>query len=309
MVIIPIITYFIVFFCVLLIGAFAGFFSEKSGTVNIAIDGMMIIGATFYGLLGQQIQNPSMWMQLFLLPFSATLTALFAVLHGFITIKLKGNHIISGVAMNLLAVAISVIFIKIFGVNQQKFNSPVNELTVGADIQNDWTNIISFKLFLTLAMIVVIYIIFKKSRWGLHFAAVGENPHAAAAAGINVNKIKWIGVLISGFIAGLAGGIYFQYATSTFVGNVGGLGFLSLIILIMGRWKTLPIVGAALLFSFLYSLSINIGTGTGVFEALRDYSNIIYISPYLITLIVLAISSKRDFAPKFLGIPYDKSLK
>ncbi|AJR11971.1 ABC-type uncharacterized transport system, permease component [Mesomycoplasma dispar] len=298
--IIPILTLFFLFFSIITTGSIAGLYSEKTGIVNIAINGIMIIGATTYGLFSILIGVSNMAIQLLLIPLAALFSGLFALLHGFITIKLKGNHIISGVALNILAPAIAFVLLKIYG-KSNRFESVVNELAFGQN--KEFLNIFSLKLFIVIGLIVLTWFVFSKTKLGLRISAVGENPHAAAAAGINVNGLKWLGVFLSGIIAGIAGAFYFQYAGSSFRGNVQGLGFLSLTILIMGRWKIVFIVISGLIFPFLYTLSVNLAGNFG------DFLPIVEAAPYLFTIIILALTSKKDLAPKALGIPYDKSLK
>lgn len=298
--IIPILTLFFLFFSIITTGSIAGLYSEKTGIVNIAINGIMIIGATTYGLFSILIGVSNMAIQLLLIPLAALFSGLFALLHGFITIKLKGNHIISGVALNILAPAIAFVLLKIYG-KSNRFESVVNELAFGQN--KEFLNIFSLKLFIVIGLIVLTWFVFSKTKLGLRISAVGENPHAAAAAGINVNGLKWLGVFLSGIIAGIAGAFYFQYAGSSFRGNVQGLGFLSLTILIMGRWKIVFIVISGLIFPFLYTLSVNLAGNFG------DFLPIVEAAPYLFTIILLALTSKKDLAPKALGIPYDKSLK
>ncbi|ATP59443.1 ABC transporter permease [Mesomycoplasma dispar] len=298
--IIPILTLFFLFFSIITTGSIAGLYSEKTGIVNIAINGIMIIGATTYGLFSILIGVSNMAIQLLLILLAALFSGLFALLHGFITIKLKGNHIISGVALNILAPAIAFVLLKIYG-KSNRFESVVNELAFGQN--KEFLNIFSLKLFIVIGLIVLTWFVFSKTKLGLRISAVGENPHAAAAAGINVNGLKWLGVFLSGIIAGIAGAFYFQYAGSSFRGNVQGLGFLSLTILIMGRWKIVFIVISGLIFPFLYTLSVNLAGNFG------DFLPIVEAAPYLFTIIILALTSKKDLAPKALGIPYDKSLK
>ncbi|WNM16551.1 ABC transporter permease [Mesomycoplasma ovipneumoniae] len=298
--VIPILALFFVFFSIITTGSIAGLYSEKAGVVNIAINGVMIIGATVYGLFSILFDVSNMAMQLILIPLAALFSGLFSLLHGFLTIKLKGNHIISGVALNILAPAIAFALLKIYG-NSSRFESPVNELAFGP--HRTFLNIFSLKLLIVTVLIFVTWFVFSKTKFGLRFSAVGENPHAVAAAGINVNRMKWLGVFLSGLIAGIAGAFYFQYLGSSFTGDVQGLGFLSLTILIMGRWKIILIVIYGLIFSFLYTISISLAGNFG------DFLAIIEAAPYLVTILILGLTSRKDLAPKALGIPYDKSLK
>ncbi|AXE60904.1 sugar ABC transporter permease [[Mycoplasma] phocae] len=296
----------IVFFCIISIASLSGLFSERVGIVNIAIEGMMIVGATFYGLFGQIFQITSPWMQIPLLIIASAATGLFALLHGIVTIKLKGDHIISGVALNLLAPAISIIFLKIFG-SANRFNSPTQELALSSNSLNDIRNVISLKLFLVLAIGITTLIVLNKTRWGLRMKAIGENPQAADVVGINVNSFKWQGVFISGLLAGIAGGIFFQWRGSVFSGGVEGIGFLALAVLIMGQWKSSLIFVFSIVFAFIFSTSQQIGAGQGVFNDFKDYSRLISTTPYIFTILILIFSSKNSKAPAAVGQPYDKS--
>lgn len=145
---------------------------------------------------------------------------------------------------------------------------------------------------------VFIFIAFKYTKWGLRLKSIGENPQAADAAGINVNFYKWQGVLISGFLAGIAGSIWSQYLGVAFSGNVSGLGFIALTILIMGRWKVVYIAIASIIFSLIYSVTTVIGNGSGIFESIKTYQNIFYLLPYLVTLIILIFTSKIQLLQK-----------
>ncbi|MBN0970902.1 ABC transporter permease [Mycoplasma phocoeninasale] len=295
----------VAFFSIISIAALAGLFSERVGIVNIAIDGMMIVGATFYGLFGQIFNIANPWLQIPLLLISAATTGLFALLHGFVTIKLKGDHIISGVALNLLAPAISITMLKLFG-EGNKFSSPTPELALSTS-QSSLGNLVSLKLFLTLAIGIVVLVVLNKTKWGLRLRAIGENPQAADVVGINVNSFKWQGVFISGLLAGIAGGLFFQLRGIAFSGGVEGIGFLALAVLIMGQWKASLIFVFSIVFAAIYSTSLQIGAGQGSFTAVKDYSNIINIIPYAFTIAILIFSSKNSKAPAAVGQPYDKS--
>ncbi|SYV90999.1 Branched-chain amino acid transport system / permease component, partial [Mesomycoplasma hyorhinis] len=159
-----IIIFFFLFVSIILIATYSGFFSERVGIVNIAIDGMMIIGATFFGLLAQSFKTTSPIMSLVVLLLASLITMLFSALHGLITIKLKGNHIISGVAINLLAGSISVLLLRFTGANAQKFQYDLQELAASTDNSN-FLNIISLKVVITILIFVFIFIAFKYTKW------------------------------------------------------------------------------------------------------------------------------------------------
>ncbi|WP_025755184.1 ABC transporter permease [Mycoplasmopsis cricetuli] len=294
------------FFSILGIASFSGLFSERVGIVNIAIEAMMIVGAVFYGFLAQSFNISSPWMQIPITFIAAIITGFFALLHGFVTIKLKGDHIISGVALNLVAPAIAFFMLKIFG-EGNKFISPVAELAVSTDSSTNLTNIISFKVFILIIIFIITLIILNKTKWGLRLKSIGENPQAADVAGVNVNFYKWQGVFISGFLAGIAGSIFFQLRGVAFTGTTNGLGFLALTVLIMGQWKSIYIILIAFIFSLIYATSSTISSGINSFESIKNYSDYFNILPYVFTIVLLAFTSKNSKAPAAVGLPYDKS--
>ncbi|WP_391591566.1 ABC transporter, permease protein 2 (cluster 11, riboflavin/purine nucleoside) [[Mycoplasma] cavipharyngis] len=291
----------ILFFCILVTAAIAALFSEKVGIVNIAVNGNMIFSAAFFGLAAQLFNTNSPLIQIVLYFIAICFGILFSILQNLLVIKLKADQIVAGIAMNLLGVGIAVILLQIAGTSN-KFNFLIPELALGEDFQN----LISLKLFLVLIVIVIAWFFLNKSRWGLRFKSIGENPNAAAVVGINVNSYKWFGTLISGALSGLAGAIFMNYVGTNFAANVKGLGFLGLAILIIGQWRIILIVIATLLFSFLYGSGITLSTGVGELKYLENYSSFFIIMPYLITIIVLAFSSKNSNAPKALGLVYQK---
>ncbi|MBN3534852.1 ABC transporter permease [Mycoplasma procyoni] len=296
----------VTFFCIVSLASLSGLFSEKSGIVNIGIEGMMIVGATVYGMLSHILKISNAWMQIPLLIASGLITGLFAMLHGFVTIKLKGDHIISGVAINLLAPALSIFLLKLVG-DANKFNSNVKELAASVNTINDPLNIISLKVVVVIVIFVVAIVMLRYTKWGIRFKAIGENPQAADVAGINVNFFKWQGVVISGMIAGVAGGIFFQWRGGSFAGTAEGIGFLALTILIMGQWKPAFVFIFASLFAVIYSTAANFSIGQGVFKDFAAYGYLFNTIPFVATLLILMFTSKKSLAPAALGQPYDKS--
>lgn len=294
----------ILFFTILGFAALAALFSEKAGIINIAINGNMIFVATFVGVFSQAFNVPNMWMQLVLYPIGMVFGILYNLLHGFITIRLLGNQIISGIALNILAFGIAIITMNLAGEsNQLKF---VTEELALAQSNRHFGNIISLKLVLFLIAVVISVFMLTKTKWGLRYQAVGENPSAAEVAGINVNYYKWLAIIISGLLAGLAGTIFTHFVNNAFNGNVHGLGFLALAILIMGQWRALGVLIASFLFAMVLSVSLVLGTGVGTLQPLKPFSYIFNISPYLITLITLIFTSKNSRSPQALGISYGK---
>ena len=313
------------------LSAIALIFSERAGIVNIGVNGIMVMGATFYMIFanlfsqgGTVVLNGGFQIILFALSILGGI--ILALLFGFAVIKLKANQIISGVALNILAPAITISVLIIFA-TAERLPYIVNELAAGNAANAELLNFFSLKVLLTILIISGAAVLLKYTRWGLRFRSVGENPQAADVAGINVNRTKWHSVLISGAIAGLAGGIYIASLSSgnTFKGNVEGLGFLAISIMIVGQWKVVPAIIAAAVFSILFSLGFHFKT---LFPEQTD-ANVALIKsiPYVVTLLILIVFSKRVVnllakgfpnatifnkialqagGPKAAGEPYDK---
>lgn len=307
-------TYFIGIICVLGISSVAAIFSERVGIINLGVNGMICLGATGYVLFSYIFTNKgevvgNMWLQIPLLIFSMLFGLLGALLFGLATIRLKSNQIVSGVAINILAPAITLIILSVFG-NANKMPSSVTELAVaGVAASYNSLNIFSLKVLLLIIVLVVSFVALNKTKWGLRLRSVGENPSAADAAGINVNKIKWTGVIISGILAGLAGGIFVfiksGIAQNSFNGIVNGYGYLAIAIMIMGKWRVGLSSLSAIIFSIIFAFSFALPNLLPV-DA-KIYQPLFFALPYIMTLLILIIFSKKSFAPKALGVPYDKS--
>ncbi|MDD7896901.1 ABC transporter permease [Metamycoplasma hyosynoviae] len=305
----------ILYFCIFVLASIGGMFSEKVGIVNVGINGIMVIGATSYIIFQDIITRifgvagaSSMLWQLIVLPISAGIAGCYALLHGLATIKLKSEHTISGFAINLLATGICFILLGIFGHGSKAPYTNINELkySVIDSAGRSW-EIISFKLVLTIAIIVCSFIVLNKTIWGLRFRSIGENPQAADVAGINVNKYKWQGIFISGVIAGVAGVIFAQeFSSDLKTGDVRGFGYLALAIMIMGQWNIGLITVITFIFALLYSFSYY--SGTFIYE-LKHYRDILNLVPYLVTIIVVMATAKKSHAPAAVGINYDKTLR
>ncbi len=318
----------------LIIVALAGVFSERSGVINLALEGIMIIGA-FTGawfVRSMQISGfPREQAQLLLIIamiVTAGAGALFSLLLGFSAIKMKADQTIGGTALNLLAPAIVLFLVNImfqqnslnlrydapswFMLNQTNFGFSNNaRLGIVGDILFN-------KVYLTFYIGVVIYavlsVILYKTRFGLRLRSCGEHPQAADSVGINVYKMRFLGTTISGALAGLGGFIYaLTTSNGTANGDVAGFGFLALAVMIFGNWKPLNISIVGFLFGLLKCVAACSGTldinGDGQFLLAKiGISNYVYnMLPYVMTLIVLAFTSKKSRAPKAEGIPYDKS--
>jgi len=312
------IIYFIVqqtmFFSIpLLIVALGGMFSERSGVINIALEGIMTIGAfsgiLFINIVQQVIPGqPVLMLGILVSMFTGVMVSL---LHAYASINLKADQIISGIAINMLAPAIAVYIARTIRTTQQipfinQFR--VDKVHLLGDIpflgpllfQN--TYITTYLGFLILALsAAVLY----KTRFGLRLRACGEHPQAADSAGINVYAMRYAGVMLSGALAGL-GGLIFIIPTSTqFNADVSGYGFLALAVLIFGQWKPMRILAAAFFFGLMKAISSSY-SGIDFMRAISIPAYVYKMVPYIATLVILAFSSKLSQAPKASGMPYDK---
>ncbi len=299
----------------LLIVALGGVFTERSGVTNIALDGMMIMGAfTSIFFINQMQDHMSGQGLLFIAIVIAVLTgAVFSLLHAYASVNLKADQIISGTALNMFAPAFSIFIARMIqenGVQQINFNNTfrIPSVPVLGDIpmlgglffKNAYITTYLGFLILILAVIVLY-----KTKFGLRLRACGEHPHAADSVGINVYRMRYAGVMISGGLAGL-GGLVFVIPTSTnFNATVSGYGFLALAVMIFGQWKPVRVLFAALFFGLMKTIA----SAYSVIPILATSdipSDIYKMVPFIATLIVLAFSSKSSQAPRAVGEPYDK---
>lgn len=305
----------------LLIVALAGLFSEKSGTVNIALEGIMVIGAFFGVLFLHYMQsvlkvqmNPQLLLLLSLI-VAGIAGLIFSSLLGFLAIKMRADQTIGGTALNLLAAALVVYLSKAIVHDTRIYFSPVFEFKSNFLHQVPFVNYVFYNhayltTYIGILILIITVLVFKYTKFGLRLSACGEHPQAAQSAGINVIKYRWAGVLISGFLGGLGGLAYVIPTSISFEGTVSGYGFLALAVLIFGQWKPSRVLLAAILFGFFKTLSV-VYFGIDVISGwMSSYPNIPFamffrILPYVVTLIVLAITSKKSRAPKASGIPFD----
>ncbi len=302
----------------LLLVALGGMFSERSGVINIGLEGIMLFGAFFGALFVYFVQDTSMNAQTILLLgmiVAAISGFIYSLLLSFAAVTMKANQTITGTSLNMLIPAAILLFSKMF------FNS--DGITTNKDFYIREVPLLSqipvigpmffqrtyLTVYIGLFLLAVATVVFYKTRFGLRLRACGEHPHAADSVGINVYRMRYAGVSLSGILGGIGG---FFYSVGVMDGNVNGhtgvagFGFLALAVMIFGQWRPLRIFGAALFFAFLrtlaYSVSLipflsNLGINQTYYKML----------PYLATMVVLAFTSKKSRAPKAEGIPYDKS--
>ena len=310
----------------LLIVAMAGMISERSGIINIALDGMMIFGSFIGAEIVYMLQDAGMFagspQTVFLLAMltAAIAGAIFSLLLAFSAINLKADQTIGGTALNLLAPAVAHFFIKVLYM-QDKLVMPKDTGFVMLnenipEILKPFFDKAYISTYIAIFIFVVLSIILYKTRFGLRLRACGEHPQAADSVGINVYKMRYIGVMISGALGGLGGYIYIAtVAGGTCNADVAGTGFLALAIMIFGNWKPGGIVIGSLLFGLLKCLastytSIDLNAdGVAMLKALPLPMYFYNIVPYVVVLVVLILTSKNSRAPKAEGIPYDKGAR
>ena len=304
--------YTLIFASVLLLVALGGCFSEHSGVINIGLEGIMVMGALGGALMMKFLPAGTSAPVMILLVVLAAmgLGLVYSLLLAVAAINFKADQTLVGTAMNLLGTAGATVFVK-------AMNTAADPDNVSSVIQfleprkAFLVNIGSFEfnwcMLLAVIALAISYVTLYKTRFGLRLMACGEHPQAADSVGINVYKMRYAGVLISGVLGGLGGIVYIIAGVSEwkFENGVAGFGFLALAVMIFGQWKPTRIALAALLFGFFRALG-NVYSGFDLLSNLNLPSSVYNMLPYIISLIVLAFTSQKSRAPKAEGIPYDK---
>lgn len=308
------IQYTLIYASVLILVALGGCFSEHSGVINLGLEGIMVMGAMGGALTMKYLTGaPSALIILATILAAALVGLVYSLLLAVACITFKADQTIVGTALNMLGTAAATVIIK--AINTA--NNPDDVSSVVQYIESKKSFIVSFGTFdfnwfmlVTLLLLVLAYVLLYKTRFGLRLMACGEHPQAADSVGINVYKMRYAGVMISGVLGGLGGIVYITAGVSEwkFENGVVGFGFLALAVMIFGQWKPTRIALAALLFGLFRALS-NVYTGIGVLSMLNIPSTVYNMLPYMISLVVLALTSKNSRAPKAEGIPYDKGMR
>ena len=304
--------YTLIFASVLLLVALGGCFSEHSGVINIGLEGIMVMGALGGALMMKFLPDgtPAFAMILLVVLAAIALGVIYSLLLAVAAINFKADQTLVGTAMNLLGTAAATVFVKAMNTAESVDNVSSTIQYINAK-KAFLVNIGSFEFnwFMLLALLALIgsYVSLYKTRFGLRLMACGEHPQAADSVGINVYKMRYAGVLISGMLGGLGGIVYITAGVSEwkFENGVAGFGFLALAVMIFGQWKPTRIALAALLFGFFRALG-NVYTGFAFLKNLNLPSTVYNMLPYIVSLVVLAFTSKKSRAPKAEGIPYDK---
>ncbi|MDY3781479.1 MAG: ABC transporter permease [Candidatus Faecousia sp.] len=329
----------------LMIVALAGVFAERSGIINLALEGIMIFGAFIGVLFVRSMQSVDVFanaarmgnfwtlqgLELLAMLMAAIMGAVFSLLLSFASINLKADQTIGGTALNLMAPALVLFFVRIlcnqnniqmvtgdaaswFMLKKSTFGIPKNQ-DIGF-LGETFLNKVYLATYVCILIYVILAILLYKTRFGLRLRACGENPQAADSLGINVYKMRYAGTTVSGALAGMGGFVYALTTTNCSAnGDVAGFGFLALAVMIFGNWNPGSIAASSILFGLFKCIAASYSTldinGDGVYwlAEIGISSHLYRMLPYLVTLIVLAFTSKKSRAPKAEGIPYDKGTR
>ena len=308
--------YTLIFASVLMLVALGGCFAERSGVINIGLEGIMVIGALGGALVMKflPISVGPFVMVLLTTLVSALFGMMFSLLLAVAAINFKADQTITGTAMNMLATAGATVIVKAMNTASSGGHDVSSDIayTHAKDLFIIRFGDFEFNWFMLIAVIclAVSYVLLYKTSFGLRLRSCGEHPQASASVGINVLKMRYAGVLISGLLGGLGGIVYITAGVSIwkFENGVAGFGFLALAVMIFGSWHPLRIALAALLFGFFRALD-NVYSGFDLLMALNLPSVVYNMLPYIISLVVLAFTSKKSRAPKAEGIPYDSGTR
>jgi len=280
----------------ILIAAIGGMICERAGVVNIALEGLMSMGAMTAAVCHVLLESKIGFSIPIALLMAMAVGGLFSLIHAFASITLRADQVVSGTGINLLANGVTVFVCQLLF---QMDRSQNYRMGMRSGLFGIYPTI-----WLALALLAVSWYMLYRRPWGLRLRAAGEHPQALASAGVNVIRIRYIAVLISGILAGLAGGCIvltqdIQYTVST----INGKGFIALAAVSFGRWVPLGILGSSFLFGVSSALAVNIINISGLQFLPSEFFNMM---PYLITLVTLVLFSGKDYAPRAAGKPYDK---
>ena len=305
------IQYTLIYASVLFLAALGGCFSEHSGVINLGLEGVMVMGALGGALVLRYMPAlPPALLVVMVMLGSMLFGLLFSLLLAVAAINYNADQTLVGIAMNMLATAVAAVLVKAINMAENPNNVSSTIQYIGRRQYFGFSlgkfHINSFTM-LTVIILVGSVILLYHTPFGLRLMACGEHPQAADSVGINVYKMRYAGVMISGLLGGLGGIAYITAGVSEwkFENGVAGFGFLALAVMIFGQWKPVNIALAALLFGLLRALS-NVYSGIDILENLPVSGTFYNMLPYIICLIVLVIASRHSRAPKAEGIPYDK---
>ena len=294
----------------LLVTSLGGLFSERGGVVNIGLEGLMVVGgfasAVFTVYLTPTLGPLAIWLSLLV---AMLFGALFSVLHAFASINLNANQVISGTAINMIAGAVTVFLARsLTGSGNIQLTQGIPRFDVPGLVEVPVIGRLFFyqtygTTWLIFAILALSTFLLYKTAFGLRLRACGENPHAADAAGINVYRVRYGAVMISGALSGLGGATILVTYSGEFSGSVAGMGFLALAALIFGQWKPTGVLGATFFFGFAATLA-NASQAEPALQAIPEV--VLKVFPYVVTLVALVLFSKSTQAPRAAGEPFEK---
>ncbi len=283
----------------IIIAGLGGIFSERAGVVNIALEGIMMVGAFVAAVVQVKMANPSAWISI-----TAGLAAgvLFSVLHAIASVNFKADQVVSGTALNIMAGGLTIYLCEvIFGKGSkstEQFNVPFSKIDI------PFLGKIYPTFLVAIVLVILAHLVLKYTRYGLRLKSCGEYPQASDSVGINVYLYRYSGILLSGALAGLAGGIkVLTQNTQYSLTAIGGAGFIALAAVIFGRWSPKGVFAAGLFFGF----STVLGVYAKDIPLISSWPTEAFkIFPYVLTIIALVITSAKSAGPKAAGEIYDK---
>ncbi len=289
-------------FAILFIAALSGFISETVGIINIGINGMMIFGGLIFSIIGTWLGKYSNYYQFLALFITMVLTGIFALLHAVACIKFKANHIVSGLAINILASGIGLYF-----TNTPSLASGNKIFTNFQLLSFDKNNIFNLWFLIAIFLVILLFLVFKFTKIGLRYRAIGQNPYAANALGVKVWNTQYYASIFAGMLAGLAGAAFTFSIGSIYDANVSGEGFIALAILIFGQWNIIYVFFASLLFSFLVSCGEYLYILDNIPKFIANNSSLFSILPFLLTIVCIPIFNKNNSMPSHLGKSFNQN--
>ena len=294
--------YTLIFTTVLALVALGGMFSERSGVINLGLEGIMVIGALAGSIISAFLSKsgiPPFLNVVISLLSSMVVGWIFSMLLGVACITFKADQTLVGTALNIMSTALAVVVARMYTKTPSSeiaYVSSMYKITITENFEISW--------FLPIMLIVVAvgYVFLFKTKQGMRLMSCGEHPQAAGSVGINVYFQRYLGVSISGVLAGIGGFAYVVQSAGCwdFKYGVAGFGFLALAVMIFGQWKPIKIFLSALIFGFCQTVSVLYSGKWGIPQFVYK------MLPYVVCMVVLVMTSRKSKAPKAEGIPYDK---
>lgn len=288
----------------LVFAAIGGVISERSGVTNIGIEGMMSIGAFTGAAVGYYTVNP--WLGLLC---GGIAGGLLALLHAVASVTFRADQTVSGIAINLIGPGVSLFLSRLFFEGATMTKPVPNKLPklfsiLGIENSSLGSLNVDITAVLALLLVVIVWFIMYKTKWGLRMRALGEHPAAVDTLGVSVYRSRYLCVIISGILAGIGGASFTLAIISQFTPTaISGQGFIALAAVIFGKWRPFGAYWACLLFGFAQALVVTLG------EKAVVPSDILAMLPYILTILVLIVFVGRSSAPKASGKPYEKGAR